>query len=261
MKRVFKILGTLAGGAVFLVALAIGAIFYLTSDMVRVGDKFFDAAASQDMEQAYEYLSEDFRAATSKDDLLAYLRKNSMTSFKETNWESRSINGGRGELVGSITTEPGGVVPVTLNFVKGENGWRIYSIQKPSAGVHEDSSAKNAPSIAERKRIVAKSTGVFAHSVAEGRMSKFHSHISKLWQRQITPAELRGQFRPFFEADLDLTVLDNYSPIIDRSFVDENGTLVIEGHYETRPSQAHFKQQYIYEGIAWKLVGFRLELR
>lgn len=253
MKKLGKILLGIVG--VFI--LAIVAVFFFTADMTKSADEFFAAVKNKDMNKAYTYLSEDFQANTSQSDLEAYLEKNLIHKFAEASWESRSINGGRGSLVGSITTESGGVVPITLNFVKGENGWKIYSIQKPSSGIQEASSPIQMPTEQEQVQLVSNAMRVFAESVNDQSMTKFHSYVSNLWQQQFTVANFDEAFGGFYNIGLDLTVLDNFSPQFkSKPSIDENGVLVIAGHYSTEPNQVHFEQKYIYEGLGWKLMGF-----
>ncbi|UTW03960.1 hypothetical protein KDX31_02720 [Amphritea atlantica] len=258
MKKLVKILLGLVG--VFV--LAIVAVFYFTSDMVASADEFFTAIKNKDMNKAYTYLSEDFQANTSQSDLEAYLQKNLIHKFKEASWESRSINGGRGSLIGSITTESGGVVPITLSFVKGKNGWKIYSLQKPSSGIQEESSPVEMPSEQEQVQLVSRSMRVFAASVNEKSMAKFHSYVSNLWQQEFTVEKFDEAFGAFYNVGVDLTVLDNYSPQFKtKPSIDENGVLVITGHYPTEPSQVYFEQKYVYEGLGWKLVGFSTNIK
>jgi hypothetical protein len=253
MNKLVKILLGIAGFFI----LAIAAIFYFTADMVTLTDEFFTAVKNKDMKKAYTYLSEDFQASTSQSELENYLEKNRISKFKEASWGSRSINGGRGTLIGSITTESGGVVPVTLSFVKGENGWKIYSIQKPSSGIHQEASPLQLPSEHKQIGLVNQSILVFAESVNEKSMAKFHSHVSNLWQQQFTVQKFNEVFSPFYELGVDLTILKNYSPIFNRKpSIDENGVMVISGFYPTKPQQFHFEQKYTYEGLGWKLMGF-----
>ena len=134
MKTLLKVLL----GFVGVIVLAISAVFFFTADITEAADEFFFAVKDKDMDKAYSYLSEDFQSGTTKGDLQLYLEKNSLSKFKEANWESRSINDARGDLTGSITTDSGGVVPIALSFIKGDNGWKIHSIQKPSSGVQEE---------------------------------------------------------------------------------------------------------------------------
>ena len=258
MKTFLKILLGIVGAIV----IAISAVFFFTSDMVVTADEFFVAVKNKDMDKALAFLSEDFKSGTSKDALQKYLENNSINNFKDASWESRSINNGRGNLVGSITTESGGVVPISLSFVKGDNGWKIYSIQKPSPGIQEDSTQDQMPLEQEMVRLVADSMHVFAESVNEKSMVKFHSHVSNMWQQQITPNKFDEVFAAFYDAGVNLTVLDNYSPQFSgKPNIDENGVLVIAGLYPTKPNQVHFEHQYIYEGLGWKLMGFSTNIK
>jgi hypothetical protein len=258
MKTLLKVLLGIVG--VFV--LAIAAVFYFTADMTAAADEFFMAAKNKDMDKAFSYLSEDFQSGTTKGDLQKYLEKNSLSKFKEANWESRSINGGRGDLTGSITTDSGGVVPLTLSFVKGDNGWKIYSIQKPSSGIQEETASIEIPNEQSLVQLVNQSMEIFAESVNDKSMVKFHSHVSNLWQQQFTPEKLDEAFESFYDAGVDLTILANYSPMFAaKPSIDENGVLLIVGHYPTQPNQLHFEQKYIYEGLGWKLMGFSTNIK
>ncbi|MCW8857661.1 MAG: hypothetical protein OQJ95_09885 [Kangiella sp.] len=258
MKTLLKVVLGLFG----LIALGLVAVFFFTTDMVTTADDFFAAVKNQNMNKAYTYLSEDFKASTSKSDLQQYLNKNAISSFKEASWESRSINGGRGSLTGSISTESGGVVPITLNFVEAENGWKIYSILKPSSGIHEETISAQMPSEQEQISLVKKSIQVFAEDVNRKSMKKFHAYISNLWQRQVTVAKLDEAFGAFYNIGADMTVLANYSPqFSQKPSINEDGVLVIAGKYPTKPSQVDFEQKYIYEGLGWKLMGFNINIK
>lgn len=258
MKKLLKILL----GVVGVFVLAIVAIFFFTADMTKIADEFFLAVKGKDMDKAYSYLSEDFQTNTTKSDLQKYLEANSMSNFKEASWESRSINGGRGDLTGSITTESGGVVPITLSFVKGESGWKIYSIQKPSSGIQEESVSSEVPSEQELVQLVNQSMNVFAESVNERNMVKFHSYVSALWQQQFTTEKFDEAFGSFYDLGLDFTLLRNYSPqFSSKPTIDEDGVLLISGHYPTQPNKVYFTQKYIFEGLGWKMVGFNINIK
>lgn len=258
MKKLISILL----GVVGVFVLAIVAVFFFTADMVRSADEFFTAVKDKDIDNAYLYLSEDFKSNISKSELERYLTNNSLDEYKDASWESRSINGGRGSLIGSVTTETGGVVPVTLNFVKGEDGWKIYSIQKPSPGFQDEITNVEIPSPEEQVELVSKSMYVFAESVNAKSMERFRSHVSRLWQKQFTVEKFDEAFKSFYELGVDLTVLDNFSPQFSSTpSIDEFGVLVIAGSYPTEPKQVHFEQKYIYEGLDWKLMGFSVNIK
>jgi hypothetical protein len=290
MKTFLKILL----GFVCFVALAIAAVFYFTANMVSVADDFFTAVKSKDIDKAYSCLSEDFKAATSREVLNDFLNKNGLNGFKSSSWAERSVSGSRGTLTGTISTETGGAIPIKLSFAKGDSGWKIYSIEKPPAGIQEEKPkqegqpagiqpdkpaqqplstseqgktpetppARNVPSIDDQAKMVAATMHVFAVSVNEKSMAKFHAYCSGLMQRQYTVQKLDEIFTSFFDLGADLTLLDNLSPSFDeKAIINENGVLVIKGRYPTQPSQVYFEQKYITEGQGWKVVGINVNVK
>ncbi len=108
--KVFKILSVIAG----IIVLILAAVFYFTADMVTVADDFFKAVKSNDIEKAYTYLSDDFKANTSKGALTDFISKSGLTGFKTASWGERSISGSRGEL-GPVSTESGRI-PIKLTL-------------------------------------------------------------------------------------------------------------------------------------------------
>ncbi len=216
---------------------------------------------SHDISKAYSYLSDDFKANTSQEGLSDFLSKSGLTAFKTASWQDRSLSGGRGELTGSINTESGGVVPIKLSFVKGESGWKIYSIEKPQAGI-QDLKSGQFPAEGDQVKLVNETMHVFALSVNEKSMAKLHAHASNLMQKEYTLQKLDEVFTPFYKIGTDFTLLDNLSPIFDeKPSLNGDGVLLIKGHYATKPSQVFFEQQYVYEGTGWKVLGLSVEVK
>lgn len=257
MKKLLKIVI----GIVLVFVLAIVTVFYFTAGMADAANAFFTAIKKQDIAVARSYLSEDFKASTDEAALKDFLTKGALLNFKETTWSKRQISGGRGELNGEVITETGGVVPLKLLFVKENDAWKIYGIQKPTAGLQVEESSPTIPSKKDQTALVKRSMHDFALSVNSKSMDHFHSTASKLWQRQFTPQKLSESFGAIYEADVDLTVLDGFEPSIEPvSELGKNGELILQGFFPTRPDKVYFKQQFIYEGIGWKLVGFKINI-
>jgi hypothetical protein len=258
VKTFLKILAGI--GAV--VVIAIFAVLFMTAGMSDTADKFFAAVKSDNYDEAYSLLSEDFKTSTSKSQLRSYLEKNALNKFKEASWESRSINGGRGELAGSITTEAGGVVPISLGFVKGENDWKIYSIKKPSSGIQEEIDTAQLPSEQEQIKLVNDAMHIFAVSVKEKSMSRMYNHVSVLWQKQFSVEKFDEVFNSFFQIGDALMVLDQHSPqFSEKATINEDGVLILKGLFPTKPNQVYFEQKYIYEGLGWKLMGLNVNIK
>lgn len=258
MNKLLKIV--LAVVLVFVVAVA--SVFFLTSGMTDTADAFFNAVKQKDLPKARSYLAEDFKASTDESALEAFLSKGAILNFREASWSNRKISGGRGELNGSITTETGGVVPLKMIFVKENNAWKIYAIQKPTAGLQTEESSPSIPTKSEQLALVNQSMHDFLVSVTKKDMAHFRSTLSGLWQKEVTSAQLNQAFKSVIDADANWSVLERIQPVISSDAkVNENGVLLLTGYYPTNPSQIHFEQKYIYEGVAWKLVGFNIQAK
>jgi hypothetical protein len=125
----------IAAAAMCIVPACAALIFVMTAGIVDTADGFFKAIADQDLPRAKTYLSVEFAAASTPDQLKAFLDRSALSRFKSSSWNSRKIENSRGELIGKITTTDGGNIPVTIGLVKEKGAWKIYSIQKPDAGV------------------------------------------------------------------------------------------------------------------------------
>lgn len=258
MKKWVKILI----GIVVVFVVAVSSVFFLTSGMVDTADAFFKAIKQQDVSKARSYLAEDFKASTDETALKDFLSKGAILNFKEASWSNRQISGGRGELNGSITTDTGGVVPIKIMFVKENNAWKIYAIQKPTAGLQSEDASPTSPTKADQVALVKQSIHDFIISVEKKDMEHFRSTVSRLWQKQVTTDQLNQAFKAVIDSGANWSMLDSFQPIISSDTkVNENGVLTLVGHYPTEPSQVHFEQKYIYEGVAWKLVGFNIEAK
>ena len=261
MKKLLKIILSIAAVIAVVIALAVTAVFYFTSGIVDTADAFFNSVKQKDIAKARSFLSEDFKASTDENALEAFLSKGALLNFKEASWSGRSIEGGRGELNGSIITESGGVTPITLMFVKENDAWKIYAIHNSPAGLQSQDSAPSLPSSADQAALIKQSMRDFAAGINSKNMDSFRETISQFWKKQITTEQLNEAFVTFMEQNIDLTVLEPLEPVFDgEPRIDEDGFLVVTGNYPTEPSQVAFVLKYLYEGTAWKLVGFNIDI-
>ncbi len=258
MKALLKILAGVA--ALGIIALVIA--LYLTARIENSANEFFSAIKSKEYERAYGFLSNDFRAATSQEEFIAFLNRNALLAYKSASWPNRSVSGDKAELNGTVTTESDRTILIRLSLVKEQGEWKIYSIQKARAGILSEDASGFTPSGAEEMALVRETMNAFAKAVNAKNFKQFHSFISVLWQKQIRVDQLNQIFKPFMDADLDLLFLDNYMPIFDETpSVDPEGVLSIKGYYPTKPSRVHFDFGYIREGAEWKLVKTHVNIK
>ena len=252
MKTWMKVVLGIAAAITGLLAL----VFWLTGDVVEAGDQFFAEVQAENIDGAYELLSEDFQATTSKQDLQAYLQDNALTTVEETSWGSRSIENNRATLTGSVTTEKGGVIPLTLKMVNTETGWKIYKIEKASAGISEGSGLQPLPPIEKQKELAQATTVAFVDGANAGDMTGFHKNVSRMLRNQHSVDSLNTAFRSMMDLKNPLDIFKEMKPVfVDGAEQDEDGVMIIRGYYDSKPERYEFRYKYVYEGLSWKLLG------
>lgn len=248
---------------IVLVILIVAAVFLLTSGVTGTADDFFMAVKSGDMEAASVFLSEEFNAATSREEFEAFLKGTALVDYESASWSSRGVEGKTGFVEGSVTTADGGTIPISIKFVKENGKWRILSIEKAAAGLEEKPpSGKPIPDDGELRLMTDIAHRDFALAVNKGDFTDFHQTLSELWKNQITPAKLLEIFQSFVDQEIDLTVLSQFKPVFSEPpGLNEDGFLVLTGYYPTQPSIVYFTIKYVYEHPNWKLAGIHINLK
>ena len=265
MKTFLKVLLGLGLGIAALLAF----VFWMTADLSRVADQFLTRIAANDFDGAMAMTTPDFRANTDRAALEAFVRRNGLAGYKSASWSSRSVNNNVGLLEGSLTVADGGVIPVTMNLVKGDDGWRIQNLKKADAGVATDSSASRAPAEAPaapdaqaQAALINDTMSAFAASVNAGDFSGFHAAVSKRWQAQATADEMRDAFAVFIDNKIDLTVLEGMQPNIDTTAgIESDGSLHLTGKYATEPSVTSFDLRYEQDDGEWRIININVNVR
>lgn len=126
----------MGAGFVVLIAATVALVFTLTAGMVKDSKTFFTALKNNDIAKASSYLSTSFRNATSIEEFKKYFDSSDLAAYKDSSWGSRSIQNDMGELKGSIKTESGQKIPLTINFVKEDGKWKILSIDIKNTGLN-----------------------------------------------------------------------------------------------------------------------------
>jgi hypothetical protein len=258
MKKALLILGSLVvvGGLVWAV------VFYTTSGAVETADSFFRAAAAGDFEDAKKYLAEGFKSSTSDEELVAFLEGAGLLEYRESSWGGRSVDTSSGKLTGRVLTESGGSIPLTITFVREDDAWKIYYIQREGAGVDTAAALDTKlPSRVEAAKLVTATTNEFALAVNAKDLSPLHANASLEFQQQVSVEELNQNFAPFLTQDIDLTVLQDYQPMFTSDpALSADGVLQLEGYFSTSPSRAHFRYRYVYRDQDWRLLGINFNL-
>lgn len=128
-----------------------------------------------------------------------------------------------------------------------------------------DASRGEIPEDDELQEMTQKTLVEFNDGVLADDFTDFFQTISKLWQRQSSPAKLKNTFQDFIDKKIDIgavrTMEANFTskPRVD----DSKGfkELILEGKYSTSPLPTYFELKYTPEGKSWKLTGISVERR
>ncbi|SIO09020.1 hypothetical protein SAMN02745824_2910 [Parasphingorhabdus marina DSM 22363] len=243
------------GGVAFL-GLLFGLVFWITGGAADASDEFFAKVQNGEMDQAYELLTEDFQAGTSKEQLERFLSSSALDHVTETSWSSRSIENNVATLKGTVTTDTGGVIPLTVTLVNSDAGWKIQGIEKGQSGISGESDMPTLPPNEKQREIAGATTDVFIDSVEAADMTALHQVSSSFLQEQATVEKLNAALLDIGGSDGEMSVLKGKTPFLaGPAELDKEGTLIINGYYDTLPNRYEFRYKYVYEDDDWKLLG------
>ncbi|MCY7375955.1 MAG: hypothetical protein LH472_08275 [Pyrinomonadaceae bacterium] len=126
-----------------------------------------------------------------------------------------------------------------------------------------DASRGEIPEGDELQEMVQITLVEFNDAVQADDFTDFFQTISKLWQRQSSPAKLKDTFQVFVNGKLDIgEVRTMGAEFTSKPRVDDSKgfkELVLEGQYETSPNPTKFELKYTPEGKNWKLTGIMVD--
>jgi len=112
-------------------------------------------------------------------------------------------------------------------------------------------------------RLVKDTMNAFAQAVLSRDFENFyHTRLAGPFKEQYSKDAFQESFRPFMEQNIDLRVLDAYTPEFDKKpAFDKQGQLVLKGYFPTRPSIFIFDMTFIKVRADWKLMGLFLNTK
>jgi FlaG/FlaF family flagellin (archaellin) len=257
------------GIVVVFVAVIISVVFYATSDLPKTADAFFWQIAQGHTTEAYKSTAAEFQAGTSEQEFVRFLKTTSLTEYESASWSSRSIQNDRGTLEGTVTTKSGGKIPLKVELVKEDGGWKIYSLRKPKGGLTEDAETAaekpSPPSEDEAKRLAHETLVAFHQAVKAKDFTAFYQSLSPVWQKQTDATQLQGNFRSFIENDINLSgVISAPIQFVEAPSLGENNVLTLNGQVAEIPDKSStltFELNYHPDEGAWKLIGIGIKIK
>ncbi len=252
----------LLGGAVVVIAAVVGLVFYATSGMTRTADDFFAKAHTGDTNGAYALTSAELHNTASPKKLASFIQANRFDKVAKTSWSNRSIKNNTGTLDGSVTLDDGGVIPLHMQLVSENGGWKISLLELSEAGVSGgagpdmDSSATVPPDGVVLNQ-VRFHTGVFFDSAKQNDISYF----KQFWADGITDSELEGLIKPIQGLETVADALRDATPVVETTAPLAGGGFEASGYIEAGSQRYDYRYQFIPDGKQWKLADFYYKLR
>lgn len=271
-------IGLVIGFAILLIVLIFGWIFYATKELPKVASTFFSLITQGKIVEAYHSTSIPFQASTSQADLVQFLQENALLNYLRFSWSSRSFKTNQGSLEGTVTNKSGGKIPLKIHFIKENDTWKIYALEKPKSRVIEDKKSQQISGLIEngvRKKhllptqITAKQLAYdtlicFVQTVETKDFTEFYNSISSLWQQQTSMNEMQSLFKQFINKQLNLSgVVKGRVNFVEPPAINQNNWLHLRGKVADAlgySSTLNFDFQYMLEAKNWKLVKIRIHI-
>lgn len=281
------------GAFVALAVVVLVLVFWLTSGPVDAANRFLVFAGQGDLEAAYAEAAPALKAQQDERSFSEAMRRLGMTEHASASWTNRSVEGGKAELEGTVTTRGGDEIPVKITLVQVDDEWKVFSIEGPQAGavvtspgVEPPATASPAPTTpsprvpvapagpltlapgpagipaaAELESLATESLLALNSSILARDFSTFYAGISELWRGQTTAQDLAAAFSQFMEREIDFSAIAEVRPVFEPApSIDGDGVLHLSGHYPTTPVRVRFDLRFVYESAAWKLLGIEVNL-
>jgi hypothetical protein len=199
MKKIGKILI----GIIVVIFIAVAAAFYFTAELPKTADKFFTATKNKNMELAYSYTSDGFKQVTSQEALKSFLQKNGFNQYKDASWSSRNITNNTGKLIGYILTDTGDQLPLMIDFIKSQDGWKIHALNKQPSGIQNNKQTAQMPTEQELISLINKTMASFAQSVSQNNMQLLRDDSSSLFKKQVSLDEFNKAYQSFLNSKIN----------------------------------------------------------
>ena len=279
IMKVAKIVGGGCLGLIVLLGLIIGVVFYATSGITDTADNFFAAVEDGDYEAAQGLTSQRLQQQTSAEELRVFVEDNGFSNVADTSWSSRSIENNTGEVSGTVETESGGTIPMTILFVSEGDEWRIDGFDVGASGLSGGQSRRPDKAASGGQATVsgqAASLRIEPEALAISNSGILPSHMwlneawiegdylmfTTLWKDRPSPQSLAARYPSDGLSQEDINALDRTAPDVEIAEFDDQGRLVV-GYVRKIPGRS-IRTVFTFENVEgeerpWKIVDLEID--
>jgi len=117
------------------------------------------------------------------------------------------------------------------------------------------------PSERALEALVKTSLLSFNDANVTGNYTVFHAKLSKPFREQFPVERLARRFQEFNKKNIDFDVIAALKPSYDPApKVDDEGRLLVKGHFPTEPLRVNFDLAFIPSDGEWKLISINVKI-
>jgi hypothetical protein len=118
-----------------------------------------------------------------------------------------------------------------------------------------------APSERALEALVKTTLLTFNDANVTGNYEVFHAKLSKPFREQFPVERLARRFQEFNKKHIDFDIVAAFKPAYDPvPTVDDDGRLLVKGHFPTEPLQVYFDLAFIPSDGEWKLISINVKV-
>ena len=130
----------------------------------------------------------------------------------------------------------------------------------PRSTVLENSDG--VPSEKEIEKLVLDTLLLFNDAVQARNFKAFHAKLGPAWKKDATPRALLDSFHDFTDKHIDFSDIEDVAVTFDVApAVNQDGWLVVKGHYTLKTSDVLFELKYENDQGSWKLVSINIQTK
>ena len=113
--------------------------------------------------------------------------------------------------------------------------------------------AQKAPDAFTQEVLIKSTLITFNDANITGNYAVLHAKLSKLFRDKFSPDQLKAAFKGFHDNKIDFDIIVAKPPVPRQpARVNDNGVLLLYGHFDTTPRQMHYELEYMLSDGEWK---------
>lgn len=122
--------------------------------------------------------------------------------------------------------------------------------------------AQKPPDAFTQEVLIKASLLTFNDANVTGNYTVMHAKLSKPFRDQFPPERLKEVFKVFHDKKIDFDLIAAKPPIASKpATVNDNGVLMLHGHFDTTPSRVNYELDFIMSDGEWKLIRINVQLK